>query len=611
MKRRLTAAILAMFTVAFQRASTGSGEQDAARPYRNRALSPERRAEDLLSRMTLEEKIGQMTQADSGSLRPSDVAALNLGSVLSGGSSDAPDISPRGWRTFVEAFQKEALGTRLGIPILYGIDAVHGHNNVRGAVIFPHNIGLGATRNPRLIEEVSRITALEVAATGMHWDFAPCIAVPQDERWGRTYEGFGERAELAVLLGPAAIRGLQGDDMSRPGRVLATAKHFVGDGGTTRGVDRGDTAGDEAMLRSVHMAGYRSAIAGRVGSIMVSYSSWNGRKMHGHKRLLTDVLRQELGFDGLLVSDWNGIDELSGERDADVEQAINAGIDMVMAPDGFREFIAALKSKVAERKVPMSRIDESVRRILLTKLKLGLFERPFGDASLLDRVGSPEHRRVARQAVRESLVLLVNRDNALPLDPNLPHISVGGKAADDIGLQSGGWTISWQGSRGRITEGTTVLEAIRSAVPGAKVTHAPDGRVPRDARAAVIVIGEEPYAEMKGDRPDLALDPEDVAAVRNAKTSGVPVIAVLFSGRPLILDPILEHVDALVAAWLPGSEGDGIADILFGKFNPTGRLSVTWPRSMKQLPINVGSGGDKPPDALFDYGFGLSYGHKR
>jgi beta-glucosidase len=575
--------------------------------YRNTELSAERRADDLLSRMTLDEKIGQMTQADSGALRAGDVARLRLGSVLSGGSSEAPDITARGWRAFVDAFQKEALTTRLGIPILYGIDAVHGHNNVRGAVIFPHNIGLGATRNPKLIEEVARITALEVSATGMHWTFAPCIAVPQDDRWGRTYEGFGETTELATLLGPAAIRGFQGPDMSRPGRVLATAKHFVGDGGTALGVDRGNTAGDERTLQQIHMEGYRAAIAAGVGSIMVSYNSWNGQRMHGHRRLLTDVLRGELRFDGLLVSDWDGIDALAGDRVADVEQAINAGIDMVMAPNSAPEFIAALTRNVTDGKVSMARIDEAVRRILTTKFRLGLFERPFGDASLLNTVGSPEHRAVARQAVRESQVLLVNRARALPLDPNAAHIAVGGKAADDIGLQSGGWTISWQGSRGPITPGTTVLAAIRKAAPRAKVTHAPDGHIARDAKVAVIVIGEEPYAEMKGDRRDLALDPANVAAVRNAKAAGVPVIVVLFSGRPLILEPILDQVDALIAAWLPGSEGDGIADVLFGLSNPTGRLSVTWPKSMAQLPLNVGPDGKKPSGALFDYGFGLSY----
>jgi beta-glucosidase len=569
---------------------------------------PKRRADELLGRMTLDEKIGQMTQADSASIKdPTEVATLLLGSVLSGGDSEPPDVSPRGWQRMVEAYEKQALTTRLRIPIIYGIDAVHGHGNVRGATLFPHNIGLGCTRNPRIVEEASRITAREIAATGIHWNFAPCIAVPQDDRWGRTYEGFGETPELAVLLGPPAIRGLQGPDMSASGRVLATAKHFVGDGGTRGGVDRGDTAGDEATLRKLHLAGYVAAVKAGAGSIMVSYNSWNGEGMHGHKRLLTDVLRGELGFTGLLVSDWNGVDELPGERDANVEQAINAGIDMVMAPDSYREFIASLKKNADGGRVPMSRIDEAVRRILVTKVKLGLFERPFGEPALLAEVGSAAHRAVARQAVRESQVLLVNRGNALPLAPSVARIAVAGKAADDIGLQSGGWTISWQGAGGRVTDGTTVLEAIRKAAPKATVTHARDGNVPRDAQVAIVVIGEQPYAEMKGDRADLSLDPEDIAAVRNAKAAGVPVVVVLFSGRPLILEPILDRLDALVAAWLPGTEGDGIADVLFGKYNPTGKLSVTWPKSMAQMPINVGPNGEKPEGALFDYGFGLSF----
>ncbi len=582
--------------------------QSSPAPYLDRALPPERRADDLLGRMTLDEKIGQMTQADSGSLPSSaPVRELFLGSVLSGGDSEPPDPSAEGWAALTAEFQKQALATRLRIPILYGIDAVHGHSNVRGATVFPHNIGLGCARNPKLVEDVSRITAAEIAGTGMHWNFAPCIAVPQDERWGRTYEGFGESPELASLLGPPFVRGTQGASMSEPGRVLGTAKHFVGDGGTKGGVDRGETAGDEAALRAIHLESYKAAIKAGVGSIMVSYNSWNGQKMHGHKRLLTDVLRGELGFRGLLVSDWNGIDEIPGERDDDVAQAINAGIDMVMAPDSYREFIGSLKKNVQDGRVALARIDESVRRILVTKFTMGLFERPFGEPSLLRRIGSPEHRQVARQAVRESQVLLVNRNSTLPLATTLTNIVVGGKASDDLGLQCGGWTISWQGSSGRVTEGTTVLQAIRKALPSAVVTPSREGEVASGTQAAVIVIGEQPYAEFKGDRQDLSLAPEDVQAVKNAKKAGVPVIVVLFSGRPLILEPILGDLDALIAAWLPGTEGDGIADVLFGKYNPTGKLSVTWPASMAQVPINVGPKGEKPAGALFDYGFGLSY----
>jgi beta-glucosidase len=577
--------------------------------YKDPKLPVAKRVDDLLRRMTLEEKIGQMTQADHASLKsPSEVDALFLGSVLSGGDSELPDVSAASWAAHAEALQKRALSTRLGIPILYGIDAVHGHSNVRGAVVFPHHIGMGCTRNPKIVEEAARVTALEISGTAMHWNFAPCIAVAQDERWGRTYESFGETAELAVMLGPAAVRGMQGTDMSQPGRVLATAKHFVGDGGTKNGVDRGDTVVDEATLRKVHMAGYVAAIKAGVGSIMVSYSSWNGQKMHGHKHLITDVLKGELGFQGLVVSDWNGIDELPGTPLQHIEQAVNAGIDMMMVPDKYREFIDGMKQNVKDGRIPLARIDDAVRRILTIKFRLGLFERPFGDPSQRARIGSAEHRAVARQAVRESQVLLVNRSNTLPIKSTVSRIAVLGKAADDIGLQCGGWTISWQGASGPVTEGTTVLQAIRKAAPKASITHVRAGDSVPAADVAVVVIGEPPYAEMKGDRKDLQLDPADVEAVRAAKKAGLPVVVILFSGRPLILEPILQDADALIAAWLPGSEGDGIADVLFGAYNPTGKLSVTWPRTMSQVPINVGPNGEKPQGALFDYGFGLRYG---
>jgi beta-glucosidase len=591
-------------------ASSGSVQQ--REPYQNPTLPVEKRVDDLLGRMTLDEKIGQMTQADHASLKAAtEVDALFLGSVLSGGDSELPDVSAKSWRTHTETLQKRALGTRLGIPLIYGVDAVHGHSNVRGAVVFPHNIGMGCTRNPKLVEEAAAVTAREVAATGMHWNFAPCIAVPQDDRWGRTYEGFGETAELATTLGSATVRGLQGTDLSAPGRVLATAKHFVGDGGTRNGVDRGDTVVDEATLRRLHLPGYIAAIKAGVGSIMVSYSSWNGEKMHGQRRLITDVLKGELGFKGIVVSDWNGIDELPGTAHEQIASAVNAGIDMMMVPDKYREFIAGMKANVEAGRIPAARIDDAVRRILTIKFRLGLFERPFGDPSHLGTIGSAEHRAVARQAVRESQVLLINRGNVLPLSPTLSSILVAGRGADDLGMQAGGWTISWQGSMGRPTEGTTVLEAIKKAAPKASVVVSKGGEATLRADVAVVVIGEPPYAEMKGDRTELTLDPADVAAVKQAKQGGSRVVVILFSGRPLILEPILDDVDALIAAWLPGTEGDGIADVLFGKYNPTGKLSVTWPRSMAQEPINVRPTGEKPSGALFDYGFGLSYAASR
>ena len=602
---------LAVGTAAVAAVTTwfGTRTHGQALPYKDAKLPVEARVNDLLGRMTPDEKVGQMIQADSASMELSDVGKYFLGSVLSGGGSEIPDVSARGWFTYVESVQKQALATRLGIPILYGIDAVHGHNNVRGATIFPHNIGLGATRDPKLVEEVSRITAVEVAATGMHWAFAPCVTVPQDERWGRTYEGFGESPELAALLGPAAVRGLQGADPSKPRPVIASVKHYVGDGGTQGGVDRGDVKLDEPALRAVHMAGYGPSIQAGTATIMASYNSVNGQKMHGHKHLLTDVLVGELGFKGFVISDWKGIEELPGTFDDQIVASVNAGVDMLMQPDNFADAFARLRRLVQAGKIPMARVDEAVRRILTVKFQMGLFEKPFGEPSWLPKVGSAEHRAVARQAVRQSQVLLVNKNGTLPLKDSVTSLLVAGKAADDIGLQSGGWTISWQGDSGPVTDGTTVLAAVRKAAPGATVTHSWNSTdIPKGVQAAIVVIGEQPYAEMVGDRARLELDALDVAAVRRAKETGLPTIVVLFSGRPMILDGILPYADAIVAAWLPGTEGDGVADVLFGKHNPTGKLSHSWPKSMAQVPINVGPKGEKPKDApLFEYGFGLSY----
>ena len=572
--------------------------------YKDAKLPVDARVKDLMGRMTLDEKVGQMVQGDSTWLKIPDVSKYFLGSVLSGGDSEVPDLSPKGWYAYAEQVQKQALGTRLGIPVMYGIDAVHGHNNVRGATVFPHNIGLGVTRNPKLVEEIGRITALEVAATGMHWAFGPCVAVPQDERWGRTYEGYGEAPELAVMLGPAAVRGLQ--DAGVP--VVASVKHYAGDGGTTRGIDQGNTEVDEATLRAVHLAGYGPSIKAGAATVMASYNSWNGEKLHGHKYLLSDVLVGQLGFKGFVVSDWKAIEQLPGSFSDQIQKSVNAGVDMLMQSDNYEQTYVELKKLAESGKIPMARIDEAVRRILAVKFQMGLFEKPFGDPSLMSKVGSPEHRAVARQAVRESQVLLVNKNAALPLAGTLSSIVVAGKAADDIGIQSGGWTIAWQGSAGSIVPGTTILQGIRNAAPKATVTYSRLGDVPKGAQAAVVVIGELPYAEMKGDRVSLELDPDDVATVKKVKQSGLPTVVVLISGRPMILDPILDVADAIVAAWLPGSEGDGVADVLFGKYNPSGKLSHSWPKSMAQIPINVGPKGEKPKESpLFEYGFGLSY----
>jgi len=549
--------------------------------------------------MTLDEKIGQMTQVDRGFLeQESDIRDYAFGSLLSGGGSAPPNNSPAGWADMYDRYQAYALQTRLKIPLLYGIDAVHGHNNVRGAVIFPHNIGLGCTRDVDLVERVSRTTADEVAGTGIDWTFSPCVAVVRDERWGRTYEGFGETPELAVQMSPAAVRGYQT-------RILACAKHYVADGGTQGGVDQGDAQMDEARLRALHLPGYEAAIQAGVGSIMVSFSSWNGQKMHAQTYLLTTVLKGELGFKGFLISDWGALDQLPGTYDQQVETAINAGLDMIMVPQRYRQFIATLKQLVQQGRVPQSRIDDAVQRILGRKIELGLFEKPFTDRSLTGTVGSQSHRETAREAVRRSIVLLKNQGGILPLPHDSRRIHVAGRGASDIGMQCGGWTISWQGNTGAITPGTTILEAIRASVFGSdSVTYEEDGSGAEGATFGVVVIGETPYAEGSGDRTDLSISADDIAIVKKVKAAGVPTVVILLSGRPMILEDIIADCDALIAAWLPGTEALGVTDVLFGDYQPTGKLSHSWPRGMGQIPINH---GDASYDPLFPYGFGLTY----
>lgn len=566
----------------------------------------------LLSQMTLDEKIGQMTQTDSDALQKNkaDVENYFLGSILSGGGHDPAQNNAEGWAASCMEYRSWALKTRLKIPLLYGIDAVHGHNNVDGAVIFPHNIGLGATRDPALVEKAGRVVEEEVAGTGIQWAFAPCVAVAQDESWGRTYESFGQSADLVTELGAAEIRGLQGPKLSST-PVLACAKHFLADGGTANGIDQGNTICDEATLRKVYLAPYVAAIKAGVGSIMVSYSSWNGKKMHGNKYLLTDVLKGELGFKGFLVSDWAAIDQLSPDYKSDVAASINAGVDMVMVPNGpnqsnnYIDFIRDLKELVAEGQVPMSRIDDAVTRILRIKYQMGLFDQTDVDPALTAAVGSAEHREVARECVRESLVLLKNANHALPLDKHIKHLHVMGRAADDMGMQCGGWTISWQGEAGqKVHGGTTILSAIRATVsPETEVTYsATNGN--RDADAVLVVVGEMPYAETKGDRKDMRLSQANMALIAKARETGVPVITMLISGRPLVLDAALEMSDAVVAAWLPGTEGQGVADVLFGDYKPTGKLPREWPLDNSQLSTSGISGTHQP---LFPYGYGLTY----
>ena len=577
---------------------------------------------ELLGRLTLEEKIGQMVQAEQSALKDeSDIEKYFLGSVLSGGTSDPKTGNGlKDWTDLYNSLQAHSQNTRLRIPLLYGIDAVHGHNNVLNATIFPHNIGLGCSRNPELVERAGRITAIEVRATGINWAFAPCVTVPRDERWGRTYEGFGETPELARVLGEAAVRGLQGRDLKDPLSVLACAKHFAGDGATIYGtgtklkddvriLDRGDVRLSEAELRRLHMQGYISAIRAGVGTIMPSYNSWNGVKCSGSKRLLTEILKQELRFDGFLISDYNAINELPGDYKKQIETSANAGMDMFMAPNTYRELYGFLLELVNEKRVPMSRIDDAVTRILRVKAAMGLLDaKPalVADRKLHASFGSAEHRQVARECVRGSLVLLKNEGKTLPVSKNAKRIHVAGKSADDIGNQCGGWTISWQGNSGNVTTGgTTILKAIEASVsPETKVTFSKDGSGAEGADLGIIVIGETPYAEMIGDRKDLTLDEGDVAAVEAVKRAGIPVVVVLLSGRPMIIDKALDNANAFVAAWLPGTEGHGVTDVLFGDYNFYGKLSCSWPRSMDQIPINV---GDANYDPLFTYGYGLQY----
>jgi beta-glucosidase len=599
--KELRAACLALLILAIM---LQGATESSPPPYKDASLPAASRAEDLLARMTTEEKIGQTLQAARDYVASSsDIAKYGLGSVLSGGGSGPRTNDPAHWADMIDGYQKAALSARLAIPILYGVDAVHGNNNVRGSVIFPHNIGLGAANDPALVEEIGGITALEMLAVGARWNFAPCVAVPRDERWGRTYEGFGETPALAGVLGAASIKGLQSGGLGSATAVLATAKHFAGDGGTAGGKDRGDAAYSEAEFMKVHVAPYADAIAAGARCVMVSFSSWNGEQCHGNGKLLTGILRGKLGFEGFVVSDWGGVSLLPGGLEENLAQAVNAGVDMIMVPDRYREAFDAMRGLVSSGAISRERLDEAVRRILTVKFETGLFERPFADRALLAQVGSPERRAVARRAVAESLVVLKNSNSVLPISGKKSILVVGARA-DDIGAQCGGWTLTWQGVRGSAVPGTTILRGIRDAVgPGVRVEHSRDGKAPAGFKPdlAIVVIGEDPYAEMEGDSVDLALSKEDARLAAAAASLGSPVVAVLLSGRPLIVTAEIAQSDAFVAAWLPGSEGAGVADVLFGAAKAKGALPCSWPASIDQVPVNEGDG--RP--CLFPAGFGL------
>jgi beta-glucosidase len=577
------------------------------------------RAAQVLAGMTPRQKAGQMVQADSAGIAPSDVATYAFGSVFSGGSSDpATDDAPATWRTFVESFEAQASGS--GIPLIYGIDAVHGNNNVSDTVVFPHNIGLGATRNLALITEIGRVTAREMRGTSIDWTFAPTISPAQDERWGRTFESYSEVPSLAAEMGVAVLKGLQGDSLRGPESVVACAKHFAGDGATQNGVDQADTVLDEAAFRRLGVEVYQPLINAGVGSIMVSFSSYNGVKMTGNTHWLTDVLKGEMGFRGIVGSDWAATAQLAGEPAAQTAAAVNAGIDMLMEPyeaAAVVELLEVAPSASGPAHVPMSRIDDAVTRILSIKCELGMLEpgyNPSGDAALLAEVGSQAHRDVARRAVRESAVLLRNESNVLPM-PETARVHVAGSGADSLERQCAGWTVDWQGlgthsTSPGVTTGTTILTGIKAIAGSENVTYALDGSgVPAGATHSIVVLSEAPYAEGKGDATnlDLASRTPDVPALQAARAAGLPVIAVILSGRPLIIEPYLELADAWIAAWLPGTEADALADVLFGRHAPSGKLGHTWPKTMAQIPINVGDADYETDPPLFPFGYGLTY----
>lgn len=581
-----------------------------------------KRVADLVSRMSLEEKAGQMTQAERGAIGTgADIASYNLGSLLSGGGSTPTPNTAGAWAKMIDGYQLRAQATRFQIPLIYGVDAVHGHNNLAGATVMPHNIGIGATRDPRLAERTGAVTASEVRATGVPWDFAPCLCVTRDERWGRSYESFGEDPALVESM-ETVIQGLQGArdgrDLKDDDKVLATAKHFVGDGGTAYGssttgsytIDQGITKVTRQQLEAVHLAPYRTAVDRGVGSVMPSYSSLDilgdGRgpvKMHARADMINGVLKGRMGFDGFVISDWNAIDQLPGDYASHVRTSVDAGVDMMMVPYSYKDFTATLIDEAKAGRITERRVDDAVARILTQKFGLGLFEKPYADTSGASRIGSAAHRAVARQAAAESQVLLKNSGGVLPLRKN-QKVYVAGSNADDLGNQTGGWTITWQGASGDITQGTTILEGMRKA--GGDVTYSRDASAPTDGYdVGVVVVGETPYAEGVGDvgnGNDLELTAADRAAVDKV-CAAMRCAVLVVSGRPQLIGDRIGAVDALVASWLPGTEGDGVADVLYGRRPFTGQLPVTWPRSEAQLPINV---GDAVYDPQFPYGWGLT-----
>jgi beta-glucosidase len=592
----------------------------------------EARIRALLTKMSVEDKVGQMIQADIKYVTPDDVLEYRLGSVLAGGNSKPPGqpypIASQ-WQALSDAFYRASMDTSRGglaIPVLFGIDAVHGHNNLVGSTLFPQNSALGATRDPQLIHDIGEVTARELRASGISWTFAPTLTVPQDVRWGRSYEGYSQNPALVAQYATAVIGGLEGKpgtpQFLDTGHVIATAKHFLGDGGTHDGKDQGDARISEAMLRDIHAAGYPPAIKAGVQVVMVSFSSWNGVKMAGNKSLITGVLKERMGFDGIVLGDWNAHGQVPGCTNEDCAAAYNAGLDMLEAPDSWKGLYKNTLAEVKAGVIPMSRVDDAVTRILRVKMRLGMFEAGLPSANALavrsaEVIGSPSHRAVARRAVRESLVLLKNNQGVLPIDPR-KRILIAGDGADNISKQNGGWTLTWQGTgltNANFPGATSIWAGLQAQVKaaGGSAELSVDGEYKQKPDVAIVVFGEDPYAEFQGDLPNLAYRPgndRDLDLLRKLRGQGIPVAAVFLTGRPLWMNREINAADAFVVAWLPGSEGEGIADVLLRAGDGHiahdfhGKLAYAWPRSALQVPVAAVAKGERPQ---FPYGFGLTY----
>ncbi|WP_448214159.1 glycoside hydrolase family 3 protein [Colwellia sp. MEBiC06753] len=627
--------------MAIEQSNAGANKDKAARdvsiwPQLNIEVKPdadiEAKVETLLAKMTLEQKVAQMIQPEIRDITVEDMRKYGFGSYLNGGGAfpnNNKHSTPQDWINLAEAMYQASIDDSLdgmAIPTMWGTDAVHGHNNVIGATLFPHNIGLGAANNPALIEKIAQITATEVMVTGIDWVFAPTVAVVRDDRWGRTYEGYSEDPDIVRDYAAAIVRGLQGhadQDFLADNRVISTVKHFIGDGGTEGGDDQGDNLASEQELFDIHAQGYVGGLTAGAQSVMASFNSWHGDKVHGNKYLLNDVLKDRMGFDGFVVGDWNGHGQVAGCSNESCPQAVNAGLDVFMVPTkAWKPLYENTIAQVNAGEISQARIDDAVRRILRVKFRAGLFtkpspaQRPFSGKTEL--IGAADHRAVARQAVRESLVLLKNNNNLLPLSPK-QHILVAGDGADNIGKQSGGWTITWQGTGNTNEEfpgGSSIYDGIAEQVnaAGGQVTLSVDGSFEQKPDVAVVVFGEEPYAEGHGDREDLEYqrgEKHDLALLKSFKDQGIPVVALFISGRPMWVNAELNASDAFAAIWLPGSEGNGVADVILQTANGevqhdfVGKLSFSWPKSPEQAVVNR---HDQHYDPLLPYGFGLQYG---